>query len=98
MHPFRVGLEPGLYASDRQPVGATGAAVFYPSADQLELPESVADLEGWVIAVLRAAPHHAMASALEQAEAIAAQRFTGEEIVNALRRVLSTELGRAARG
>jgi hypothetical protein len=33
-----------------------------------------------------------MASALEQAEAIAAERFSGDQIVGALRRVLAHEL------
>ncbi|MCW2896549.1 MAG: hypothetical protein JWO75_6038 [Actinomycetia bacterium] len=116
VHPFRVGLPPGLYASAGQPVpelvddvaGAGGRRpipalgrplptlreVFTPSPEQLVLPEQVEDLEGWLIAMLRTAPDAAMASALSSAETIAAQRFTGEQIVTALRRVLANELTR----
>lgn len=93
VHPFRVGLPPGPYASAGQPAGGD-APVFEPAPEQLTLPESADDLEGWLIAMLRTAPHHEMASALEQAEAIAADRFTGEQIVDALRRVLAVELAR----
>ena len=93
VHPFRVGLEPGLYSSAGQPVGAA-VPTFTPSSEQLVLPEAVDDLEGWLVAMLRSAAHHEMASALEQAEAIASERFTGEQIVQALRRVLAVELAR----
>ncbi|MFC5186951.1 hypothetical protein [Actinomadura harenae] len=65
-----------------------------PTPEQLELPESVDDLEGWLVAMLRTAPDDALASALDQAETIAAERFSGEQIVEALRRVLATELRR----
>lgn len=67
-------------------------ATFVPSPEHLMLPESVDDLEGWLVAMLRTAPHNAMASALEQAEAIASRRFSGEQVVAAVRRVLSHEL------
>lgn len=93
VHPFRVGLAPGAYASAgvaMRPVEA--GVVFTPSVDQLVLPEQVEDLEAWLIAMLRSAEPTAMASALEQAEAIAAQRFSSEEIVGALRRILAHEL------
>ncbi|MFC5183464.1 hypothetical protein [Actinomadura harenae] len=113
VHPFRVGLEPGPYASAadgwpdpaelppdpldpahaRRPAGAP-RGVFVPAPEQLELPESVDDLEGWLVAMLRTAPDDAMASALDQAETIAGERFSGEQIVTALRRVLATELRR----
>lgn len=110
VHPFRVGLPPGLYASAGHPLAEqrgrdpddpastpqtiSRPPVFTPSPEQLVLPESVDDLEGWLIAMLRTAAHHEMASALDQAEAIAAERFTGEQIVQALRRVLAVELAR----
>ncbi|RMI44861.1 hypothetical protein EBO15_11285 [Actinomadura harenae] len=68
--------------------------MFVPTPEQLELPESVDDLEGWLVAMLRTAPDDALASALDQAETIAAERFSGEQIVEALRRVLATELRR----
>lgn len=111
VHPFRVGLLPGRYASAGQPLPATSEPaaggrkpiggldwpgvpreVFIPTKEQLELPEDVEDLEAWLIAMLRTAAHNAMASALEQAEATAAERFTGEQIVTAMRRVLAYEL------
>jgi hypothetical protein len=111
VHPFRVGLPPGEYASGgqpvpllpvegRRPIPALGHPLsmpyelFVPSPDQLVLPEQAQDLEGWLIAMLRTAPNAAMASALDQAETIAAQRFTGEQIVAALRRVLTGGLTR----
>jgi hypothetical protein len=118
VHPFRVGLPPGAYASAGQPLPELAAAadagegegrrpipptgrpllmpreVFMPSAEQLVLPAEPEDLEGWMIAMLRTAPDAAMASALDQAETIAAQRFSGEQIVTALRRVLANELPR----
>ncbi|MEV5573962.1 hypothetical protein AB0L06_28325 [Spirillospora sp. NPDC052269] len=106
VHPFRVGLEPAPYASAADgrpdpadpldPAQATRPPsaprdVFFPAPEQLELPESVDDLEGWLVAMLRTAPDDAMASALDQAETIAAHRFTTEQIVEALRRALATE-------
>lgn len=112
VHPFRVGLPPGAYASageplptldepaaqkGRKPIGGldwpgVSREAFVPTAEQLALPEDTEDLEAWLIAMLRTAGHNEMASALEQAEAIAAERFSGEQIVTALRRVLAYEL------
>lgn len=66
--------------------------VFVPTAEQLVLPEHVDDLEGWLIAMLRTAAPDAMDSALAQAEHVASERFSGGEIVAALRRVLASEL------
>ena len=94
---------PGLVGDEsdgRRPIPALGMPlvvsreVFIPSPEQLVLPEQVEDLEGWLIAMLRTAPRNAMTSALEQAEAKAMERFTGEQIVTALRRVLASELSR----
>jgi hypothetical protein len=69
-------------------------AVFTPSPDQLVLPDHVDDLEGWLIAILRTAASEQMAAALSHAEqaAICSGRFTGEQIVTSLRRVLAYEL------
>lgn len=109
VHPFRVGLPPGEYASSGIPVTDPEAApappgappgrrmrslpAYVPSPDQLILPDSVDDLEGWLIAWVRSTAADAtMASALSQAEAIALERFSGGEVVDALRRVLATEL------
>lgn len=95
VHPFRVGLAPGAYASADVPVRSIQDGVlFAPSEGQLALPADADDLEAWLIAILRTAEPDQMASALDQAETIAAERFTGGEIVDALRRVLAHELPR----
>lgn len=94
----RYNFDPAALAPDpldpayiRRPAGAP-RGVFVPTPEQLELPHSVDDLEGWLVAVLPTAPDDALVSALDQAETSAAQRFSGEQIVKALRRVLSTDL------
>lgn len=91
VHPFRVGMAPGAYASSGLDprLAAEGGAVFTPTADQLALPSDVDDLEAWLIAMLRTAEPEQMASALSQAEAAASRCFAPEEIVTALRRVLA---------
>lgn len=91
VHPYRVGLAPGRYASGGEPVQIP-AAMPVPTAAHLELPEDPADLEAWLVATLRVAPASAMAAALEQAEAVAGRRFPSAVVVAALRRVLSVEL------
>ncbi|WP_225991906.1 hypothetical protein [Actinomadura montaniterrae] len=106
VHPFRVGLPPGRYASAGESLPDLTAAatpsrpgvveaVFVPTREQLELPEAVEDLEGWLIAMLRTARPDELRSALDQAETAAAVRFSGEQIITALRRVLATELDTA---
>jgi hypothetical protein len=92
VHPFRVGLPPGRYASDGDPLPGAEAPAPEPSAAALELPEDVVDLEAWLIARLRVASASRMASALQTAEAIALQRFSSDDVVAAMRRVLATEL------
>jgi hypothetical protein len=92
VHPFRVGLPPALYASEGVPVPEIPQQQPAPSPVQLELPDDVTDLEGWLIANLRVVEPHRMASALRRAEATAAERFAGKDIVAAMRRVLSYEL------
>ena len=95
VHPFRVGLAPGAYASAGLAVRSVEeGALFSPSEGQLSLPADGDDLEAWLIAVLRTAGQDQMASALDQAEAIAAERFTSSQVVDALRRVLAHELPR----
>lgn len=95
VHPFRVGLAPGAYATAGIEVRSVSeGAVFDPSADQLNLPSDLDDLEAWFVAVLRVAEPNQMASALDHAQAVAAERFEVGEIVGALRRVLAHELPR----
>ncbi|MGH7744980.1 MAG: hypothetical protein ACREQ5_09295 [Candidatus Dormibacteria bacterium] len=92
VHPYRVGLPPG--ASAHAPLPAPDGPPPAPSPLALELPAEVADLEGWLVAVLRTTDPDRMASALERAEATAGTRFSPADVVAALRRVLSFELAR----
>jgi hypothetical protein len=93
VHPFRVGLAPGRYASKGEEVrDFAQGAVFVPSPGQLELPAAVDDLEAWMVAVVRSAAPEQMASALEHAEMVAAERFDPVAVVEALRHVLTHEL------
>ncbi len=94
VHPFRVGLPPGLYASHGVPVPQIPQQPPKPTPVQLQLPGDVTDLEAWLIANLRVVEPDRMASALRRAETTAAERFSAKDIVAAMRRVLSTELAR----
>ncbi|MGW3621821.1 hypothetical protein ACWD8I_21945 [Micromonospora arida] len=91
VHPFRVGLPTGRYASNGElvPDQAPRPA---PTAAALDLPADVVDLEGWLVAVLREAPTEGIFAAVALAERLAAERFGAKEAVTALRRVLSVEL------
>jgi hypothetical protein len=98
--PFPELVEPLMEQGvpQRRPISPLGhplvvaQEVFIPGPEQLILPEDPQDLEAWMIAMLRTASGAAITSALEQAETIAAQRFSAEQIVAALRRVLGREL------
>ncbi len=92
VHPFRVGLPAGCYASRREPLPPVTAQLPLPEPVQLELPEQVDDLEAWLIATLRVTPAERMASALRDAEATAAARFDAKAVVTVMRRVLAYEL------
>jgi hypothetical protein len=92
VHPYRVGLPPGAYASAGQPLPAPTLTAPAPSPVALQLPVDVVDLEGWLIAVLRTSDPARMATALNRAEATASARFTSREVVTAMRRVLAHEL------
>jgi hypothetical protein len=91
VHPFRVGLPAGRYASQGElvPEQAPRPA---PTAAALELPADVDDLEGWLVAVLRQAPAEGIFAAVARAERIAVEQFGAKKTVVALRRVLSVEL------
>jgi len=95
VHPYRVGLPVGRYASDGEPVPEFPAQPPAPAPVHLELPNDATDLEAWFIATLRVVHPDAMASALWTAEAIASQRFPARDVVAAMRRVLSVELARS---
>lgn len=91
VHPFRVGLPAGRYASQGEPV-PDKAPRPAPTAAALEMPADVVDLEGWLVAVLREAPAEGIFAAVAHAERLAAERFGAKKAVTALRRVLSVEL------
>ncbi|GHJ49239.1 hypothetical protein Cs7R123_65810 [Catellatospora sp. TT07R-123] len=93
VHPYRVGLPPGRYASAAEPLPPE-PAVQVPDPAALVLPEDPTLLEAWLVAVLRTAPPERMAYALFQAEASAGARFEPRVVVAAMRRVMSHELAR----
>jgi hypothetical protein len=94
VHPYRVGLPSSRYASAGEPLPDPGAPPPVPTAEALELPEQLTDLEAWLVATLRTAEPERIFGAVARAEREAGQRFAPGEVVAALRRVLSTELAR----
>ncbi|MFY1673934.1 hypothetical protein ACN27G_28940 [Plantactinospora sp. WMMB334] len=92
VHPYRVGLPPGQYASAGKPVPDLSPAPIPPSAAALELPTELDDLEGWLVATLRTVEPERMFTAVARAERQAKERFAPGAVVQALRRVLSVEL------
>ncbi|WP_203843617.1 hypothetical protein [Winogradskya humida] len=94
VHPFRVGLPPGNYCSENEPVPATPEEPPAPTGHALDLPADQNDLEAWIIAVVRAAGPHRLDRALAAAETVAGERFGEQATVTAMRRVLTVELVR----
>lgn len=92
VHPYRVGLPIGRYASAHQPLPDPSARRPEPSAAALALPADLADLEGWLVATLRVAAADELFEAIAHAEEVAMQRFAANAVTTALRRVLSHEL------
>ncbi|MGH3706744.1 MAG: hypothetical protein ACRDRQ_01275 [Pseudonocardiaceae bacterium] len=92
VHPYRVGLPVGRYASLDVPLPDPSTLRPEPTAAALELPEDVTDLEGWFVAVLRVAGPADLFGAVGRAEELAGQRFAPEVVTTALRQVLSYEL------
>ncbi|MEU7618766.1 hypothetical protein AB0B27_22090 [Micromonospora rifamycinica] len=92
VHPYRVGMPPGRYASAGVPLPEPSVAVPAPSPAALELPTEVDDLEGWLIATLRVAAPEQLFTAVARAERQAGERFAPGVVVQTLRRVLSIEL------
>jgi hypothetical protein len=87
-------MPPGRYASDGESLPDLMGPLPTPTAEALELPAELVDLEGWLVATLRVAPQDRMFAAVRRAETIAAERFAPDAVVDALRRVLSAELTR----
>ena len=94
VHPYRVGLPVGAYASAGVPVPAADRPAPVPTAEALELPELLEDLEGWLVATLRVAEPDQIFGAVARAERQALERFPSRAVVGAMRRVLSRELAR----
>lgn len=94
VHPYRVGLPVGTYCSTGMPVPAATEEPPAPTRAALELPTDVTDLEGWIIAVVRAAGPDRLTQALDAAETVAGKSFDERDVVTAMRRVLTVELAR----
>ncbi|WP_230687203.1 hypothetical protein [Catellatospora vulcania] len=92
VHPYRVGLPPGAYASAGAPLPPRRPLP--PDPRDLALPDDPTLLEAWFVAVLRSTEPERMRAALAQAEQVAGERFPGRTVVAAVRRVMSTELAR----
>lgn len=97
VHPYRVGMPPGAYASASQPLPDLThlELVPPPPPEALELPESLDDLSAWMVAHLRTAGPDQMFTVVAGLERAAVERFAPGEVVAVLRRVLSVEMARA---
>jgi hypothetical protein len=87
VHAFRVGVPPGLYASEGVPL-TTSAPPPAPTPADLELPADGTLLEAWLLALVRSTPGAQLHVTLARAEILAAERFPPAEILVAMRRVL----------
>lgn len=92
VHPYRVGLAVGRYASRHLPLPDPEAPRPVPSTAALVLPDDLDDLEGWLVAVLRVAEPDDLFGAVERAEKAASTRFPADQVTSALRQVMSYEL------
>ncbi|WP_019870408.1 hypothetical protein [Salinispora oceanensis] len=95
VHPYRVGMPPGAYASAGEPVpDLANLQVFEPPEEALVLPDSLDDLSAWMVAQLRTTDSDRIFSTVAQLERAAGERFAPGEVVKILRRVLSAEMAR----
>jgi hypothetical protein len=90
VHPARVHLPVGRYASNGEPPPA--ALRRQPQDAPPQPPEQVADLESWFTATLRQAPPESRAATLADAETAANRRFPPDDVTRAMRRALALEL------
>lgn len=94
VHPYRVGMPPGRYASAGEPLPDLTGPTPTPTPEALELPVHLDDLEGWLVATLGVVDSDDLFRAVARAERQAGTRFAPGAVVAALRRVLSAELAR----
>lgn len=101
VHPWRVRLPVGAYASQGLPVPEVAdeddEAATTPPREALNPPTEVEDLQAWLTATLRLAGPRGLDVALDEAQAIAFGRFPQGAVVDALRDVLGRELARPNR-
>lgn len=94
VHPYRVGLPAGRYASEGVPLPDLSGPTPVPSPEALEFPKAEEDLEGWMVATLRVATPDTLMHQVALAEQLANREFPAAVVTDALRRVLSHELTR----
>jgi hypothetical protein len=92
VHPYRVGLPVGLYASEGAVLPELDGPAPVPSTAALTMPVLETDLEAWLVAVIATAPEGATARTIAEAEAAAREHFPSAVVVGALRVVLSRHL------
>lgn len=95
VHPFRVGMPPGAYASAGQSLPDPHTETVPAPPEALILPEALDDLSGWMVAHLRSTDRDEMFAVVARLEREAGERFAPGEVVTVLRRVLSVELARS---
>ncbi|MEU7205385.1 hypothetical protein [Streptomyces sp. NPDC045470] len=85
VHPDRVGLPAGAYASAGAPLPGAGGP-----ADPPPLPEGADGLDQWLLAYLGGVEPLVFEAALQRVHDVAAARFPADLVVTALRRVLGS--------
>jgi hypothetical protein len=85
VHPDRVGLPPGRYASagDRWPEGLSGGVV-------AGMPDEPSMLAAWIAEVIRHASPERVGVVLGEIEAAAAARFGGDVVLAAIRTAIAS--------
>jgi hypothetical protein len=75
VHPYRVGLPAGRYASKGVPLPDLSGPTPHPSPLALEFPVAAENLEGWLVATLRVAAPDALMVEVARAEHLAHRTF-----------------------
>lgn len=101
VHPWRVRLPVGAYASAGVPVPDVADAddeyATTPPREALNPPTEVEDLHAWLTATLRLAGPAGLDAALDEAQTVAFDRFPQDTVLGALRDVLGREMARPNR-